>query len=381
VRVARHHNSRHNIKVPFRSSLASVRFLAGLQRFEPGNRLVHPSCTLAAAAAVWIVLTAPAAAQSSAADSFYNGRSLEVVIGTTPAGGYDLYGRLVARWLGRHIPGHPTVVVKNMPGAGHLRMSNWLYNAAPRDGSVIATAPQQLAVEQAVGSDGIQYDASKFTWIGRAAAVNEVTYTWHMSRTKTLADARTRVTVMGASGPTSPTVLYPKTLNALAGTRFRIIAGFLGSADIELAMQRGEVEGSSKAWASMKVDNADWLREKKVNILVQYSTERNPELPDVPVIAELGRTGGDRAALKLFAMGSALGRSIMAPPGVPPERAAALRKAFMDTMNDPELLEFARERHIEVGPTATGEWLQSLVEQTLATSRETIATVKRLRTE
>ena len=327
------------------------------------------------------MVSAPAGAQSSAAESFYKGRTVEVVIGTTPTGGYDLYGRLIARWLGRHIPGHPTVVVKNMPGAGHLRMSNWLYNAAPRDGSVIATAPQQLAVEQAVGSDGIQYDASKFTWIGRAAAVNEVTYTWRMSRTKTLADARTLVTVMGGSGPTSPTVLYPKALNALAGTRFRVIAGFLGPADIELAIQRGEVEGSSKAWASMKVDNADWLRDKQVNILVQYSIDRNPELPGVPSIAELGRGANDKAALELFAMGSAMGRSIMAPPGIPPERAAVLRKAFIDTLNDPELLEFTRERRIDIGPSATGEWLESLVERTLAASRETIATVKRIRTE
>jgi len=242
---------------------------------------------------------------------------------------------------------------------------------------VIATAPQH-AVEQAVGSDGIQYDASKFTWIGRAAAVNEVTYTWRMSRTKTLADARTRVTVMGGSGPTSPTVLYPKALNALAGTRFRVIAGFLGPADIELAIQRGEVEGSSKAWASMKVDNADWLRDKQVNILVQYSIERNPELPEVPSIAELGRGANDKA---VFAMGSAMGRSIMAPPGIPPGRVAVLRKAFIDTLNDPELLEFTRERRIDIGPSATGEWLESLVGRTLAASREAIATVKRIRTE
>jgi tripartite-type tricarboxylate transporter receptor subunit TctC len=351
------------------------------QRLEPASRFVLRSFILLSAASTWILITVPAGAQSSSADPFYNGRTVEVVIGTTPAGGYDLYGRLIARWLGRHIPGHPTVVVKNMPGAGHLRMSNWLYNAARRDGTVIATAPQQLAVEQALGSEGIRYDASKFTWIGRAAAVTEVTYTWHTSGTKTLADAHSRVTVMGGSGPSSPTVLYPKALNAFAGTRFKVIAGFPGNADIELAIRRGEVEGSSKAWASIKVDNADWLRDKKVNLLVQYSVERNPELPELPTIAELGRSQNDKAALELFAMGSAMGRSIMAPPGIPSDRAVALRKAFIDTMNDLDLLEFVRERRIDMGPTATGEWLQRLVEQTLATSRETIATVKRIRTE
>ena len=166
-----------------------------------------------------------------------------------------------------------------MPGAGHLRMANWLYNAAPRDGTVLATTPQSIAIEQALGTDGVQYDAGKFTYIGRAAPVVEVTYTWHTSKTKSIADARTRETVMGGSGAASPTVFYLKALNALAGTKFRVVAGFRGVSETELAVQRGEVEGGTKAWASMKVDNAQWLRDKQVNVILQYALERSPDLP------------------------------------------------------------------------------------------------------
>jgi tripartite-type tricarboxylate transporter receptor subunit TctC len=301
------------------------------------------------------------------------------VVGTLPGGGYDLYGRLIARYIGKHIPGQPTVIVKNMPGAGHLRMANWLFNAAPRDGTVIATAPQSIAIEQALGTDGIQYDAAKFTYIGRAAPVVEVTYTWHTSPTRTLADARKRETIMGGSGKASPTVFYLKALNALAGTRFKIVAGFRGVSETELAVQRGEVEGGTKAWASMKVDNAQWLRDKQVNIILQYALERAPDLPNVPMMAELGLDARATAALKLFAVGNAMGRSIFATPGIPPERAAALRKAFMDTMSDPELVAFTKQRNIDLGPALSGEALAKLVAETLAVSKETAAEVRRAR--
>jgi tripartite-type tricarboxylate transporter receptor subunit TctC len=333
---------------------------------------------LAALFAAAVAPSAPAAAQDAIA-AFYKGRTVELVVGTLPGGGYDLYGRLVARYLGKHLPGNPTVIVKNMPGAGHLRMINWMYNAAPRDGSVIGTAPQALAIEQALGTDGIAYDAGKFTYIGRAAPVVEVTYTWHTSKTKTLADARTRETVMGGSGKASPTVFYLKALNALAGTRFKIVAGFRGVSETELAVQRGEVEGGTKAWASMKVDNAHWLRDRQVNIILQYALERAPDLPDVPMMSELGLDARASEALKLFAVGNAMGRSILAPPGVPGERAAALRKAFMAMMADAELLAFVKERRIDLGPALSGEALAKLVAETLAVSRETAAAVKKAR--
>jgi tripartite-type tricarboxylate transporter receptor subunit TctC len=206
-----------------------------------------------------------------------------------------------------------------------------------------------------------------------------VTYTWHTSPTKTLEDARRRETIMGASGPTSPTYFYLTALNQLAGTRFKIVNGFPGGGETNLAMQRGEVEGNTKAWASMKVDNADWLSGKLVNILLQYSFERAPDLPDVPLMKELGRTDDERKALGVFAYGNAMGRSLMAPPGTPPDKLAALRQAFDATMRDPELLAFVHDRHIDIGPPMTGQALDKLVARTLATPPGVLAMVRKTR--
>jgi tripartite-type tricarboxylate transporter receptor subunit TctC len=345
------------------------------------RRLVSSALPLAAPIALCSALVLPAvpAAAQSSVETFYKGRTVELVVGTLPGGGYDLYGRLIARYLGKHIPGAPTVIVRNMPGAGHLRMANWLYNAAPRDGTVLATTPQSIAIEQALRTDGVQYDAGKFTYIGRVAPVVEVTYTWHTSPTKSIADARTRETVMGGSGAASPTVFYLKALNALAGTKFRVVAGFRGVSETELAVQRGEVEGGTKAWASMKVDNAQWLRDKQVNIILQYALERAPDLPHVPMMAELGLDARASAALKLFAAGNAMGRSIFATPSIPAERVAALRKAFMDTVNDPELIAFTKERNIDLGPALAGDVVAKIVMETLSVSPETATQVKKAR--
>jgi len=327
-----------------------------------------PRAVLVASAFFAFAFAAPDAGAQSA-EAFYKGRnSIDMMIGTNPGGGYDLYGRIVARHLGDHLPGKPTVVVKNMPGAGHLKMVNWLYNAAPKDGSVIGGAPQAIAIEQALESDGIQYDAAKFGWIGRAAPVVEVTYTWHSSPTKTLEDARKRETIMGGSGPTSPTVFYLKLLNNLAGTNFKIIASYSGTSEVQLGIERGEIEGGSKAWESVKVDNADWLRDKKVNILLQYATEPAPDLPGVPLFSDLGKTPEDKAALKLYAFGNELGRAFMTTPGVPSDRVALLRQAFMAAMTSPQMKAEAEKTKVALGPM-DGAKVASLIDQTLDTPK------------
>lgn len=331
---------------------------------------------LACASIFILAATLPAAADPAA--DFYKSRTVEVYIGTNPGGGYDLYGRLIARHIGNHIPGGPTVIAKNMPGAGHLKMVNWLYNAAPREGTALAVAPQAVAIEQGLGSKGIQYDARQFTWIGRVAPIVEVTFTWHTSPAKTLDDARKRETIMAGSGPTSPTVFYLKLLNALAGTKFKVIPGYSGTGEVQLGIERGEVEGGSKAWESMKVDNADWLRDKKVNILLQYAAERAPDLPDVPLLSELGNTEADRAALRIYALGNELGRSIMATPGVPKERAAALRQAFMATMQSAALQAEVKKLKIVVGPMP-GDKVAALIDETLKTPPEIFARARAAR--
>jgi len=320
------------------------------------------------------------ASQPSAADTvvdFYRGRTINLYIGNTTGGGYDLYGRFIARHLGRHVPGAPTVVPVNMPGAGGLNMAGWLFNTAPRDGTAIAIASQVLPIEQALGSAAVQYDARKYVWIGRAAPVVELSYTWHTSATKTLEDARRRETVMGGINPTSNTVTYLKLLNVLAGTRFKIISGYPGTTEMHLAMERGETEGATKTWEAFKADNSDWLRDKKVNVLVQYALSKAPDL-DAPLMMDLGRSDTDRQVLRFFATGNELGRAFMTTPDVLPERAAALRKAFMDMMRDPEFLDDAQKRKLEIGPLS-GEKVQTLIDETLQVSPALLTAAKRAR--
>lgn len=331
----------------------------------------------AAIAALGVVSAVPTAEAQNVA-KFYKGKTVTMYIGYSPGGGYDLYGRLVARNIGAHIPGKPTVVAKNMPGAGGLKMTNWFYNVAPKDGTAIASAPQAIAIEQALGSKGIKYDAAKFNWIGRVTPITEVSYTWHTSPTKSLEDAKKRVTVMGASGPTSPTVTHLKELNGIIGTKFKPITGFKGSTGANLAMQRGEVEGATKSWPSMKVANAEWVKNKKVNILVQYALEKDPDLPNVPLLTELATDPEKKALLRFIAYGNAMGRNVMAPPDVPADRVAALRAALAAMMKDPKLLAEGKRLKISLGHLS-GEAMQKIVENTLSITPEMAAKVRAIR--
>ncbi len=324
-----------------------------------------------------VALAMPSSADQSVGE-FYNKRTVTIYVGYSPGGGYDLYGRLVARHLGRHVPGNPELIVKNMPGAGGLKMINWFYNAAPKDGSALASAPQALAVEQALGSRGIKYDAAKMNWIGRVTPITEVSYTWHTSATKTLQDAAKRVTPMGASGPTSPTATHLKELNGILGTKFKPITGYKGSSGANLAMERGEVEGTTKSWPSLKTRNANWVREGKLNILVQYALERDPDLPNVPLMSDLAKTPEDKQILDFFVVSNGMGRNVVAPAGVPADRTAALRKAFMEMMRDPKLTAEAKKRKISLG-AMSGADVHKLVERTLGVSPALIASAKKVR--
>jgi tripartite-type tricarboxylate transporter receptor subunit TctC len=344
---------------------------AGNERLR---RMLHG--TLIPAAAAVSVLSG--AALADPAEDFYRGRTVNFYIGNTVGGGYDLYGRFIARYLGSHIPGNPTIIPLNMPGAGGLNMAGWLFNKAPHDGTAIAIASQVLAIEQALESPGVQYDARKFNWIGRAAPVVELTYTWHTSPTKTLEDARRRETVMGGINPTSNTVTYLKLLNTFAGTKFKIISGYPGTSEMHLAMERGETEGATKTWEAFKADNSDWLRDKKVNILVQYALSKSPDMPDVPLMIDLGRTDADRQVLRFFASGNELGRAFMTAPDVPPERVAVLRKALADMVKDPAFLADAAKRQLEIGPMG-GEEVGKIIEETLKVSPELIKAAKQAR--
>jgi tripartite-type tricarboxylate transporter receptor subunit TctC len=312
---------------------------------------------------------------ADAVETFYKDRTIDLVIGGSAGGSFDLYGRLVARFMGRHIPGEPRIVARNMPGASGFAAVQWTATAAPRDGSAFAILPPQLAIQQKLGMEGVKYDAGALTWIGRASPVVEVTYTWHGSPTKKIADAKTRETVMGSPAASSSGAVYLKQLNFIVGTKFRLVTGYPGTTEANLAMERGEIEGTSKPWNGLKSENAEWLRDKKLNILVQYGLTRSPELPDVPTLVELGPTEIDRDAFRFLATGPEMGRPFAAPPGLPPDRVFALRKAFMDTMEDPDLVAEAKRLNIDLG-AAPGDYLQKFVADTLAFSPAAIARAK-----
>jgi len=333
-------------------------------------------CSLSIVVAAATVVTEPARGQT--VEDFYRGKTINFYIGNTVGGGYDLYGRFIAMHLGRYLPGRPNIVPVNMPGAGGLTMAGWLYRSAPRDGTAIAIASQVLPIEQALGAPSVQYDARRLSWIGRAAPVVEVSYTWHTSQTRTLADARQRETVMGGINPTSNTVTYLRLLNSLAGTRFKIINGYPGTTEMHIAMERGETEGATKTWEAFKADNGDWLRDKKVNMLVQYALTASPELPGVPLMSDLGRSEDDRQVLRFYMSGNELGRAIVTAPDVPPERLAALRTALMTMLRDPEFLAEAKKRKVEIGPMP-GQDVQKLIDGILNVSPALIAAAKKAR--
>lgn len=309
----------------------------------------------------------PALAQQSA-EEFYKGKNIELIIGYSPGGGYDLYARLVGQFLGQHIPGKPTIVPRNMPGAGSRTAANWMYGRAPKDGTVLATADQSLSVAQAMGDKGIMIDTSKLIYIGNPNADNNTTVTWHTSPVKTIEDATKTEIAIGATGG-STSSQYPKAMNAILGTKFKIIVGYPGGNDINLAMERGEVAGrGSNAWASWKSTKADWLKEKKINILVQIGLSKAPDLPNVPLLVDLAKNDDDRTLLKVLSAPTTIGRPIFTSPGVPEERVKALRAAFDATMKDPAFLAAAEKQKMDINPVS-GAQLQKIVEEIVATPK------------
>jgi tripartite-type tricarboxylate transporter receptor subunit TctC len=307
---------------------------------------------------------------------FYAGKRLSLVIGYGVGGGYDLYARTFARHLGEHLPGKPTVVPQNMPGAGSRRAANWLYNAAPRDGTVIATLGQNTPTDQVLGEAGVQFDVRRFNWIGNFTVANNTFAVWHATGVRRLADARGKELAIGATGASSPSVLYPQLANNLFGTRFKIITGYRGGGDINLAMERGELDGrGSNSWSSWKSTRPEWVRDGKIHVLFQVGPRREPDLPDAPLLVELARTEEQRQVLALVSGDVAVGRPIVAPPDVPAERVAALRKAFDDTVNDPRFVADAAQQKLDLSPIG-GEELQRIVTGMVALPPEVVARVK-----
>lgn len=302
---------------------------------------------------------------------FYGGQTIELLIGYSAGGGYDAYARLVARHMGNHIPGHPTLVPRNMPGGGGRVLAGYVENVAPKDGTVLATADQSLPLQQALGDPTVRFDTSKFFWIGTPIADNNTLVTWHTTGVETVEQAKEKPVVMGATGENT-SAQYPRAMNSLLGTKFKVIVGYPGGNDINLAMERNEVGGrGSNNWPSWKSTRPDWLAQKKINLLVQIGLTKDPELPNIPLLYELAKDDESRAALKLLSAPVAIGRPLFTTPGVPSERVAILRRAFDDTMKDPEFLADAKKQNLDISPSS-GEELQKVVEQILATPKSAI---------
>ena len=250
-----------------------------------------------------------------------------------------------------------------LPGAGSRRAANWLYAVAPKDGTVLACLGQATPTDQALGQPGIQFDARKFNWIGNLVAVNNIMFVSAASGVATIDDAKKKTLSMGASGASSPSVLYPQVSNNLLGTKFKIVPGYAGGGDINLAVERRELDGrGSDSWASLKSTNADWLRHHKINILFQVGPRREPDLPDVPQWSELGESEGQRQILEILSGDVAVGRPILTAPDVPADRVRALRKAFDETLADPRFLATAKEANIYINPMG-GQDLQAIVDR------------------
>jgi tripartite-type tricarboxylate transporter receptor subunit TctC len=313
----------------------------------------------------------PAAAQS--ADDYFRGRTITISVGLSAGGGYDLHARVFARYFGRHVLGEPAIVVKNTPGAAGLALVNSFYNSAPKDGTELATFDRGIPLEPLLhGLANARFDPLKLIWIGSTDNDPSTCFSWFSSPIKTIWDAMQRELIVGGTGSTANAVAYPRALNAVLGTKFRVIAGYPGSAEALIAIERGETQGfCSMGFATLESVRPDWVREHKVNQLVQLAVRKNPDHPEVPLALDLASSEADRAALTLMFSPNLYARPFAAPPGLAPERVAILRKAFNETVRDPDYIAEARTRglHVEL---VTGDEIGRIIRQLYASPTDVV---------
>lgn len=308
-----------------------------------------------------------AASGIAQADDFYKGKTLNFIVGFAPGGGYDRYARVMATHIVKHIPGNPSAVTQNMTGAGSVRAANHVYAVAAKDGTVIAAVNQNMPMFQILGGKAAKFEAAKLQWLGSMGHSNGVLYTWHTSPTKSVEDAMKRETLLGGSGTNSDSHIFPTLINGLIGTKFKVINGYSGgSRDINLAVERGEVEGrGGNSWASLSSSNAQWLEEKRFNFIVQIGLKPEPELSHVPMLQSLVKTEDDQRMVRLISLPTVLGYAHWLAPEVPADRIAILRKAYAAALKDPELIADANKSRMILRPQ-TGPELDALVREAAA---------------
>jgi tripartite-type tricarboxylate transporter receptor subunit TctC len=323
-----------------------------------------------------LVLACTALASAQSVADFYRGKTVTVTVGLAAGGGYDLHARVLAKYLGRHIPGMPAVVVKNSPGAGGLALVNALSSSVSRDGTEIATFDRGIALDPLFGGSQVRFDPLKLGWLGSTDNDASTCLSWHTSAVKTMDNVMRTPLIVGGTGATAVANTFPRVLNAVLGTKFVIIPGYPGAADALVAMERGETQGfCSLGFSTLEALRPEWVRDRKVNVFVQLALEKSPDHPDVPLALDFARTEADRQAIALIVSPNLFARPFAAPPGLPGERLEALRHAFDDTVRDPDYLAEAKARalHIEL---VTGAELEAVLRRLYATPPEIVARVK-----
>jgi len=319
-------------------------------------------------------MLAAAISSSASAQSvgdFYKGKSVSLVIGFSAGGGYDLYARHLARHIGKHIPGRPSVVPQNMPGAGSLKAANYLFSAAPKDGSAFGTFARTTGINPLLGSGGT-FDATKFSWLGSVTDDVSTCVTWHTTAIKNWHDFVTKPVTLGGQGPSSEPDIFARLYKNVFNAPIKLVAGYPGTNEISLAMERGEVDGlCGLSWSTIKTRHAKWFQEKKINVIVQSSFKKAPELGPVPLVMDLTKDMEKLQILKLILAAQEMARPFAAPPGIPADRRAALVAAFDATMKDPEYLADAGKMKIDVNPVSAKD-LDALLAELYATPKDVV---------
>jgi len=317
------------------------------------------------------------AAVAQTPDAVFAGKTVNMIIGFGPGGGYDLWARIVARHIGKHLAGNPTVAPQNMEGAGSYRAANFIYNVAPKDGTVMALISRDAVLGPLTGAPGAQFDATKLSWVGTPAIETNVCIAYHTAAVKTVQDLLTKELVVGDTGVGTGTHSYPKALDDILGFKFRIVGGYSSSADVFLAMERGEVQGFCESYDSVKARRPDWISSGTVAVLFQGGAKPNPDLKGVPFIVDLAQKSEDKQAIEFLYAGQGIGRPFVAPPGLPASTLRILRDAFAATMMDPEFVAEVGLRKLTMDPES-GANLEALVKKTYATPKPIVDRIGKL---
>ena len=325
--------------------------------------------------AILLAVASPAAAETPTAAEFYKGKTITLITSTGVGGTYDVVARLVARYMPRYIPGNPTIIVQNMPGGGNVLATNYMFNIAAKDGTAIATIHSAMPLQQVLDAGGVRYDADRFNWLGSTGPQNEVILVWHTAGIKTLKEATEQQIILGGTGAGAGIVLLPAVVNKLLGTKFKIVTGYRTSEDVNLGMERGEVQARAFGFGSITSQHPDWLTQHKIAILAQSGAERDKLLPDVPLLTELAKNDEQRQVFRLLSSGPALGQPYVAPPDLPADRLAVLRHAFAATLGDESFLADAKKIRFDIDPISADD-VAKIVHDTTHAPADIIAKAK-----